>query len=200
LVACRKPSISSIYGKGKKFYGIYSVTSGNFNTFFERWKTDSLSYSIVSLEGMNQQMYNALLGRCEARLFLGEKFYFAVTDRVFLQQFSSHFENLNIISSPGDFAPLVKQAEGSQKAIYYPDSLLASLRRANVTHLLTANLRLNPNIKDGQIINTVERVATYIQEKYPAIFHKLIQIGAPDNEPAEIYQINWEVTPPAIDH
>ena len=192
LVACRKPSISLIYGKGKKFYGIYSVTSSNFNTFYERWKTDSLHFSIVLIEEMNNQMYNALLGKIEARIFLGDNYYFAIKDHVFLQQFSTYFENLKIISSPCEFELIVQQA-GSQKSIYYPDSLLAPLRRANVTHFLTANLRLNPNIKDGQIINTVERTAMFIQEKYPDIFTLVKRFGEDKDEPADIIQINWNV-------
>ena len=194
VIACRKPSISFIYGKGKKFYGIYSVSSGNFDAFYERWNADSLSFSVVPLEGMNDQMYRAILGRCEARLLLDDKAYFVVSDRAFLQQWSTYYENPNVISSPRDFEPVVKQAAGLQKAVYYPDSLLVPLQRAHVTHLLTANLRLNPNIKNGKIINTVERVASVIQEKYPAIFTRLVQIGEPDDEPAEIYQINWDVT------
>jgi hypothetical protein len=193
LVACRKPSISSVYAKGKKFHGIYSVVSGNVNAFCERWKADSLAYSLLSVEGMSDQSYRAILGHCEARLVIGETSYFAIPDRMFLQQLSAHFENLKIISSPRDFSAIVNETAGLQKAIYYPDSLLAPLRRANVTHLLTANLRLNPNLKSGQTINTVERVFTFIQEKYPAIFNRLVQIGAPDDEPAEIYQIIWNV-------
>ena len=191
LVACRKPSISSIYGKGKKFYGVYSVRSGNFDAFYERWKADSLSFSLVSLEGMSDQMYGAMLGHIEARVFLGEKYYFAVSDMEFLQQFSTYFGNVETVSSPSEFEQTVNQ-DGSQKSVYYPDSLLAPLRDRNVTHILTAKLRLNPNIKDGQTINTVERVALFIQEKYPSIFSRVIQIGDPDNEPADIYKINWE--------
>ena len=190
-VACRKPSISTIYGKGKKFYGIYSVRSGNFDAFYERWKADSTGFSIVPLEGMNEQMYNATLGSVEARLLLGEKSFFAVKDRERLQELSDYFENYTIINSPRDLEHIANEA-GIQKAVYYPDSLLAPLRERNVTHILTANLRLNPNIKDGQIINTVERIAYFVQEKYPAIFNILVQIGNPNDEPAEIFQINWD--------
>lgn len=192
LAACRKPSISTIYGQGKKFFGIFRVNSGSFDAFYERWKADSLMYSIVPLEGMDNQMYGALLGQCEARISLVDKYFFVVKDRDFLQQLSMYFENFRIISTPYEFSPMVKQA-GEQTAIYYSDSLLIPMRQANVTHLITAQLRLNPNIKNGQIINTVERVATFIQDKYPDIFHRLIQIGAPDDEPAEVYQINWDV-------
>ena len=192
LVACRKPSISMVYGKGKKFYGIYYVTSSNFDSFFERWQADSLSYSVISFEDMNNSAYDALLGHIEARILLGNVNYFAVKNRELAEQLAEQFEDLKIILSPQAFAHDIEMA-GSQKSIYYPDSLLIPLRRANVTHILTANLRLNPNIKDGQIVNTVERVALFIQEKYPDIFFRLMQIGATDNEPAQVFQINWEV-------
>ena len=192
IVACRKPSISTIYGKGKKFHGIHIVRSSNFDLFYDRWKADSLTFAIVAAEGMNDQLYNAMLGRIEARMLLGDKFYFAVKDKPYLQLLSAHFENMKIIETPLEFDPVVQQA-GSQKSIYYADSLLVPLKRANVSHILLAKLRLNPNIKDGQTINTVERIFIFILEKYPAIFSELIQIGAQDNEPANIYQINWEV-------
>ena len=192
LVACRKPSISSIYGHGKKFQGIYRVNSSNFDAFYERWKTDSLAYTILPVEGMNNQTYNVLLGHIEARLLLSDKYFFVVKNRELVQYLSQQSDHIKMVSSPYEFSPVVKQA-GAETAIYYPDSLLAPMNRANVTHILTANLRLNPNIKDGQTINTVERIATFIQEKYPTIFHRLIQIGAPDDEPADIFQINWEV-------
>jgi hypothetical protein len=192
LVACRKPSISSIYAKGKKFYGIYRVTGGSFDAFYKRWQADSLLYSIVPLEGMDNQTYSALMGQCEARIYLDDKYYFAIKNREFVQQLSAQNEKLKIISSPQGLSSVIEQA-GVQTAIFYPDSLLAPLCQAGVTHLLTANLRLNPNIKDGQIINTVERVAGFIQEKYPGVFLKLMQIGEQDDEPADIYQMNWAV-------
>jgi len=191
LVACRKPSISSIYGKGKKFHGIYSIRSGSFDAFHERWNIDSLSYSLVSLEGMNNPMYNALFGNIEARLLLGDNYFFVLKDREFLNHYSNSFENVQIISSPSELDFILSQS-GPQRSIYYPDTLLTQLRDRNVTHIITANLRLNPNIKTGQIINTVERTALFIQEKYPYIFSRVIQIGGPDNEPADLYQINWE--------
>jgi hypothetical protein len=192
FVACRQPAISAIYAKGKKFYRIGRVNSGNFNLFVERWKTDSLAFSTVSIEGMNEQMYNAMLGQIEARLYIGEKYFFVIKDKAFIREFSAYFEDAQIIESPSEFEVLANTAN-MQKSIYYADSLLAPLRRANVTHILTANLRLNPNHKDGQTINTVERLASFIQDKYPGIFQKVIQTGEPDDEPASIYQINWEV-------
>jgi hypothetical protein len=76
--------------------------------------------------------------------------------------------------------------------IYYPDSMLYQLQKANVTHILTANLRRNSTQKDGMIINTVERYQAFVQEKYPSVFTKVSQIGDDNNEPAVIYRIDYE--------
>ena len=76
--------------------------------------------------------------------------------------------------------------------LYYPDSLLTQLQNAGVTHILTANLRRNSTVKDGMIINTVERFMAFIQEKYQQIFTKVSQAGEDDNEPASILKIEYE--------
>ena len=47
-------------------------------------------------------------------------------------------------------------------------------------------------MKDGLIINTVERYMAFIQEKYPQVFSKVSQIGDDDNEPATIFKIEYE--------
>ncbi len=192
LVACRKPGISSIYAKGKEFYGITRVNSSNFNAFYARWKADSLAFSLIPTENMSDQMYNAMLGHCAARLLLGETYYLAVTEPAFVQQLSTYWPDLQIISSPQKLKPIIEQA-GNQTTIYYADSLLLPLQQRRVTHLLTASLRLNPYIKDGRTINTVERVASFIQEKYPGIFQQMVQFGESNDEPAVLYQLNWEV-------
>jgi hypothetical protein len=67
------------------------------------------------------------------------------------------------------------------------------LQRANVTHILTARLRTNPAMKTNRTINTVERYASQIQEKYPTIFELTHQEGATGNEEAQIIKINWDV-------
>ena len=140
---------------------------------------------------MNNRMYGALMGHIDARLYLDDKYFLAIKDRELAHEFAAYFGNVQIIDSPSEFETIANR-ESTQKSIYYADSLLLPMRRANVTHIILANLRLNPNIKDGQIINTVERMASFVQEKYPRIFEKVKQIGADDDEPAQIYQINWD--------
>jgi hypothetical protein len=70
-----------------------------------------------------------------------------------------------------------------------PDSALAIFKRNKVTHLLIANIRLNPKQNTGNIINTLHNIAGPIQEKYPQKLKLIKQVG--DTEPAWIYQINY---------
>ncbi len=191
LVACRKPSISSAYAKGRKFYGIYRVVSGNIDAFYERWKADSSAFAVIPTEGMTNEIYMSMYGHCEARLLLGQAYYLAVSDPAFVRELAGRWPKLQIVYSPRDLKPVMDKA-GDETAVYYADSLLAPLRQNNVTHVLSASLRLNPNIKDGQTINTVERVIAFIAEKYPSIMTQIKRFGEPNDEPAEIYQINWE--------
>ncbi len=191
FVACRKPSISSVYAKGRKFYGIHRVNGSDFNAFYERWKSDSLIYKLISAKEITNEAYTALYGRCEARVLLGDTYYLAVSDPDFVRQMAARWPNTRIIGSPRELQPIVDKA-GAQITVYYADSLLFPMKERNVTHLLTASLRLNPNIKDGQTINTVERIAAFIQEKYPTIFQPVMRFGEQNDEPAEIYQINWD--------
>ncbi|MDR1668236.1 MAG: hypothetical protein LBS03_11205 [Bacteroidales bacterium] len=194
LVACRKPSISAIYGKGRKFYGLYRVTSGRFDNFYEQWKADSAAYFVIHTDqDFSDRMYQDMLGYCEARIMLHDNHFLVMRDSSRVKQLLSRWQDFPVISSPKELLPFIAQAE-HRTAIYYPDSLLSPLREKNVTHILTANLRQNPKIKNGNIINTVERVASFIQEKYPTLFYPVKQFGEPDDEPAILYQIDWKQT------
>jgi len=70
-----------------------------------------------------------------------------------------------------------------------PDILLQKLRKNNVTHIIMANLRKNPLVKNGYTINTIKRYMAYILKKYPKTFILRHQIGK--SEPAYLFQINY---------
>ena len=42
------------------------------------------------------------------------------------------------------------------------------------------------------MITTVERLMNFVEGKYPLIRTKIMQVGANDNEPASLYQINYD--------
>ncbi len=191
LVACRKPSISSIYGKGRKFYGIYKIPAGDFDSFYSHWQSDSLAFSLINMKGINKPIINSLFGHCEAQIILDKQNLLMVKDSV-AAKLAREWPELEIITSPAKLTSLVEEA-GHKVAVYYADSLLAPLRKNSVTHILLANLRLREAVNTGITISTVERYAAYIQWKYPGFIQPVRQFGRNDDEPAAIVRINWEV-------
>jgi hypothetical protein len=74
-----------------------------------------------------------------------------------------------------------------------PDSLLNTLRRNNVKYIIVANLRANPNMNTGNIINNIQRYLYFVEQKYPGILNMVHQIGSNEEEPAWLYQLNYKV-------
>jgi len=198
IVACRKPSISFVYGKGRNFYGIMQLPAYSTDVFVNNWtKNDSsymlFNYADFSGKQLNPQLFAMLKENMVAMLFIGDTVLFA--DKIEAGNRSNFYKEVNsagfnYISSAASLKPLLNQDKVVK--LYYPDSLLNQLQNAGVTHILTANLRRNSTQKDGMIINTVERYMAFIQEKYPMIFTKVSQVGDDNNEPATIVKIEYE--------
>jgi len=198
IVACRKPSISFVYGNGRNFYGIMQLPNYSTDVFFRNWMNDESSYFLFNYadfsgKQLTPDLYNTLKGNMLAMLFVGDSVFFVdKVDASIREPFSSGLKTAGLpyFSSVSTF----KSAIGDDKVmkLYYPDSLLTQLQNAGVTHILSANLRRNTALKDGLIINTVERFMAFIQEKYPLIFSKASQIGDDTNEPATIFKIEYE--------
>lgn len=73
------------------------------------------------------------------------------------------------------------------------DSLVMNLYEKKVTHVMVANLRRNPNKKDGYIINTVHRYLNTIQQKYPHFLTPVHHIG--NSEEVDLFKINYPEIP-----
>jgi len=198
IIACRKPSISFVYGKGRNFYGIMQLPTYNTDVFFENWKKSESSYMLFNYaefsgKQLNPEFYTMLKENMVAMLFVGDTVFFAdKIDENIKSAFTEEVKlaGFNAISSVDNMKAMIR--EGQVVKLYYPDSLLSQLQNAGVTHILTANLRRNNTRKDGMIINTVERYMAFIQEKYPQIFSKVSQVGDDNNEPATIVKIEYD--------
>lgn len=199
VIACRKPSISFVYGKGRNFFGIMQLPNYDTDAFMRNWKQNEASYFLFNYADFSgRRMDPALIGTLKSNMlalvFIGDTAYLVdkVNDTANVR-FSGSLTKAGIpyISSVEKFKTEINFSNKVVK-VYYPDSLLNQLQKNNVTHLLTANLRRNPNEKDGKIINTVERYIAYITEKYPDLFTVVSQIGSEDNEPASIVKIEYE--------
>ena len=198
IVACRKPSISFIYGKGRNFYGIMQLPTYNTDLFFENWQKNESAYMVFNYSDFNGRqlspdLYKILKENQLALLFVKDSVYFidklSEAAKVGLEE-KIKAAGFNYTSSVSSFKQ--KIGEAKEMKLYYPDSLLLQLQNAGVTHILTANLRRNSTVKDGMIINTVERYMAFIQEKYPQIYSKVTQVGDDGNEPASIVKIEYE--------
>ncbi|MDR1055304.1 MAG: hypothetical protein LBL90_05670 [Prevotellaceae bacterium] len=192
LVACRKADMSSIYANGKKFYGITVVPSGSVDWFVQDLKTNSDNYILIPVQALNDKpismdFYSSLQQHQRALLYVDKQVYYVAEnfDLFAPLALASGIEKLN------DIEGLEADIKQKQTSIFYPDSLLIRLKDNSITHILTASLRQNPYVKTGNIINTVERYLSIIQNKYPRIFLLKNNFGAKENEPAQIYEVDW---------
>ena len=105
----------------------------------------------------------------------------------YMQQNNLHFEtSLDYLRD--------KISESGRPGIaVVPDSLLNALLRNHVDYIIRGSLRLNPAQKTKRVINTVHRYMYYIEQKYPGIFRQVTQIGGNQDEPAQLYRIQWEL-------
>ncbi len=76
-----------------------------------------------------------------------------------------------------------------------PDSLLMKFKENKVTHVLLAELRINPKrYIPGRFINTLHRYVMVIAQKYPNVFKLVHKVGV--QEVSEIYEIRYEFATP----
>jgi hypothetical protein len=204
LVACRKPSISFIYGNGKKFFGISHMLAFSGDDLILNWQKKHLPYYIISSSSIRnnavtKDLYFAFrnsivgFGMNEVGNFYSPRFLIldfpdSIKGRVLRELTVSGITYTEYPDS------LKNQLASSQEGIsvIYPDSLLNFLIKAKVTHVLTDNIRVSADRKNDHVINMVEWFMNLIEFKYPRIRTKIIQIGSDDNEPASIYKLNYQ--------
>ena len=200
VIACRKPSISFIYGNGRRFYGITQIKSYSENSLLQNWQEKGSHYYLISASSLEQKtfpedLFNVLRNRIvafgtEKEFF---KFYIMNFSDSLREKISGDLKSLHInpTNNIDSLKVYLNNPEESIKVIY-PDTLLNILKKANVTHVLEARLRRSVSEKDRLVINTVEWFMIYIGIKYPQLLTRVIQIGSNDNEPAWIYKLNYD--------
>jgi hypothetical protein len=70
------------------------------------------------------------------------------------------------------------------------DSLINEFKKAKITHVIMANLRINPKSSQAGTINTVQRFVNPIAMKYPEAFEFVKQFGT--DEVAVLYKFNFK--------
>ncbi|GAB4209239.1 MAG: hypothetical protein Fur0023_21400 [Bacteroidia bacterium] len=72
-----------------------------------------------------------------------------------------------------------------------PDSALAYFKENGVTHILLANLRIDPTKNTGQVINTIHNILEPIARKYPDALKVIHTEG--ESEECYVYEFNYNV-------
>jgi len=206
VIACRKPSISFIYGNGRRFFGISAIKSYTGNSLLKFWQEKGSNFYLISANALEQKSFpeelfevlrNSIVAFATNFAFGTDKevfkFYImnfpdSLKDRIDKDLNTLQVNHTHNIDSLKVYLNNPKQ----NIKVIYPDSLLNILKNANVTHVLEASLRRQSSVKNGQLINTVERFMIYVRIKYPKLLTRVIQFGEDDNEPAWIYQVNYK--------
>lgn len=104
---------------------------------------------------------------------------------------ASRKHSMSFVYSNGkEFFPVYQvQFTDSTTNMSNPDSALAYFQKNKVTHLILANLRRNPKVNDGYIINTVHRMVYPIAQKYPDRVKVLHTIG--NSEQAQLVELKY---------
>ena len=206
VIACRKPSISFIYGKGRRFFGITETMSYPGSSLIQCWQEKGKDFYLIRQHAMEQSFpvdlfytltraivaYGTTIpGVTEKEQF---RFYVMnfppdVKEKIWKDLNGLHINPLHNL----DTLRAYLSPPGERIKAIYPDTLLNILLRGHVTHVMEAHLRMNPSVKNGYLINTVERFMAYITVKYPQLLTQVVQIGSNDNEPAEIFQMNYNL-------
>ena len=204
VVACRKPSVSFIYGHGRQFFGINRIISSPGDLLLQEDVQKKLRYYFISPASIDKHpLPDALFYSLKSGLIgyglvnnlgtLSMPFYIMkFPDEINLKTQAeikqSEIKGTDNIDTLKTWLTDLK----AKITLIYPDSMLIFLRKAGVTHVITASLRADPGEKNGYTDNTVERFMDYIRYKYPDLMIKMVQMGTDDNEPAVLYQINYE--------
>jgi hypothetical protein len=194
VVACRKPSISFIYAKGRRFYGITRLPTYPSQDLLSALQSNTFVSNIVSGKSLSQStLSNPYFYELNKMLWAdvvvdGELYFVYRTDNAELLQKS--LVNAGI-SSVMNVNELSSRIQNSKDEVYtlYPDSLLSTLKQNKIGYILSASLRKYSQQKTEYTINTVERYMFFIQNKYPGAFRKIVQMGKDGDEPAMIYEI-----------
>jgi hypothetical protein len=78
------------------------------------------------------------------------------------------------------------------------DSLVTFFYKKNVEYVIRASLRMNPRQKTNRILNQIYRILYFSEQKYPGLYKYKHMIGKPQDEPAILYEINYDTIPKMV--
>jgi hypothetical protein len=197
LVASRKPSMSFIYSKGKDFYGMYRFPTETPEKLLGELQQRTGELKVIPnkdiLDPLPASLQLAIKQNVVAYVAEGNDIYGVYefkgqSDTEITQALNQYKVN------PFSADSLLNRVRISAQSCFAvsPDTLINNLRKNNVDYVIIASLRANPNMNTGNIINNIQRYLYFVEQKYPGILSLKHQIGADAEEPAWLYQINYQ--------
>jgi hypothetical protein len=197
LVASRKPSMSFIYSNGRDFYAMYRFPTETPEKLLGELRQRTGELSVIPNKVIDRNWPVALQWSikqanvafvAEGNDIYGVYEFKGQAGNEIIQALSQYKVN------PFSADSLLNQVRTSKQSCFAvsPDSLLYTLRKSKVDYVIVANLRANPNMNTGNIINNIQRYLYFVEQKYPGILKVVHQIGADAEEPAWLYQINYQ--------
>lgn len=198
LVGARKPSMSYIYSKGRDFYGMYRFPTEVPGEFLKKLEARTGDLMVFP----NRIINNTWPTNLQWAVKRANVAFVAEGNEIYgVYKFSGQEgnETVHALNQQGvqlfKTDSLINRIQHSTQSCFAvsPDTLLNNLRRNNVNYVIVANLRANPNMKTGNIINNIQRYLYFVELKYPGILKLVHQVGGNDDEPAWLYQINYNI-------
>jgi hypothetical protein len=191
IISCRKASMSFVYTNGRSFSGINSVPSTSPDSALHVSKFE-YHFAATTPQGMFFRTYDSIQPYMKALVITDKQPYYVYDfpDKKF-DFFVSDMKLANNKSYFDSPQTLLDSINTEKSIVIYPDFLLDNLRKRNVSYIIDASLRTDPNRKTEQTISTIKRYMDYIRIKYPNTFERVHQIGKDDKEPAWVYKINY---------
>jgi hypothetical protein len=196
VVASRKPSMSFIYSNGRDFYGMYRFPSEEPSKLVTELKTRVGDMTVIPNADFEKNLPPAvqlsLKKAAVAYVAEGNTIYGLYDTRgpmeSILKQAGTDYKVPTFTTDS-----LLYRVKISQQSCFAvsPDTLVNALKKSRVSYIIVASLRANPNMNTGNIINNIQRYLYFVVQKYPNILTLVHQVGADAEEPAWLYQVNY---------
>jgi hypothetical protein len=196
VIVCRKPSMSFIYAKGRDFFGLYKipmVSVDSVNSNLAKRKADIIIVENSEIE--SKKFPTSLFDICRPFnrfVVMDDQHSYTIYEptpdkkELILSNFKQYKIGVNT-----NLEAFIKQMKSAKESYAEDaDQLLKFLKDNHISYILLGSLRANPNEKNGNIIDTMQRLVFFIQLKYPNLFTQIHQIGTDDDEPAQVVKVN----------
>ncbi|MDD5569766.1 MAG: hypothetical protein PHD97_01265 [Bacteroidales bacterium] len=192
VIACRKPSMSFIYGKGRKFFGIAKFPVEEPTSVVRNLKKQNVVYTITDYSQWKEKdsilyekfapFLKVLINNKNTR---GYGIYDFGTDTTLYSDLKKN--NIDFSFDIDGFLDALSKSNAQVRAII-PDSLYNYLKKNNVKYLMDLSLTKINGDQKYTSITSIQQFILGITAKYPGSFKVVNQIGEYDDSPSRLYE------------